>query len=100
LERFGACLSVTGYAVWENGTVVLRASTVWLRGAKLWGGRIVKATIKAILEGGTRLPVSYRQETALIYRWQIVGEARSLTLERGKREGQAEMWSGPFFFWR
>jgi hypothetical protein len=76
LERFGACLSVTGYAVWENATVVLRASTVWLRGVKLWGGRIVGATIKAIVEGGTRLRVSYGREKALIYVWQIVEEGR------------------------
>jgi hypothetical protein len=76
LERFGACLSVTGYAVWENGTVVLRASTVWLCGVKLWSGRIVEATIKAIVESETRLQVSYGQETALIYRWQIVEEGR------------------------
>jgi len=74
LERFGACLSVTGYAVWKNGTVVLRASTMWLFGVKLWGGRIVEVTIKAIVEGGTRLQVWYREETALISLWQIVEE--------------------------
>jgi hypothetical protein len=78
LERFGACLSVTGYAVWENGTVVLRASTVWLRGVKLWGGRIVEATIKAIVDTteGVRLQVSFGDETARIYLWQIVEESR------------------------
>jgi len=43
---------------------------------KLWGGRIVEATIKAIVESETRLQVSYGQETALIYRWQIVEEGR------------------------
>jgi hypothetical protein len=68
LERFGASLSITGYAVWENGTVVLRASTVWLRGVKLWGGRIVEATIKAVVEttDGVRLPMSFGEATALI----------------------------------
>jgi len=74
LERFGACLSVTGYAVWENGTVVLRASTMWLLGVKLGQNRGV--TIKAIVEGGTRLQVWYREETALISLWQIVEEGR------------------------
>jgi len=34
------------------------------------------ATIKAIVEGATRLQVSYGQETALIYLWQIVEEGR------------------------
>jgi hypothetical protein len=78
LERFGACLSVTGYAVWENGTVVLPASTVWLRGVKLGGGRIVEATIKAIVDAteDVRLPVSFGDETVRIYLWQIVEESR------------------------
>jgi hypothetical protein len=41
-------------------------------------GRIVKATIKAILETteGVRLQVSFGSETALIYPWQIVLEDR------------------------
>jgi hypothetical protein len=43
---------------------------------KLSGGRIVQATIKAILETteGVRLQVSFGNETALIYPWQIVIE--------------------------
>ena len=59
--------------MWENGTVVLRASTVWLRGVKLWGGRIVEATIKAIVDAteGVRLQVSVDDETARIYLWHI-----------------------------
>ena len=45
---------------------------------KLSGGRIVEATIKAIRETteGERLQVSFGEETALIYPWQIVIEAR------------------------
>ena len=45
---------------------------------KLSGGRIVEAPIKAILETteGVRLQVSFGDETALIYPWQIVKEAR------------------------
>jgi hypothetical protein len=41
---------------------------------KLSGGRIVQATIKAILEktDGVRLQVSFGEETALIYLWQVV----------------------------
>jgi len=44
---------------------------------KLSGGRIVEATIKAVVETteGVRLQVSFGNETALIYRWQIVIEA-------------------------
>jgi hypothetical protein len=44
---------------------------------KLSGGRIVEATIKAVVETteGTRLQVSFGNETALIYPWQIVIEA-------------------------
>jgi hypothetical protein len=40
---------------------------------KLSGGRIVEATIKAIRETteGVRLQVSFGEETALIYPWQI-----------------------------
>jgi hypothetical protein len=43
---------------------------------KLSGGRIVEATIKAILEktDGVRLQVSFGEETALIYSWQVVLE--------------------------
>jgi hypothetical protein len=45
---------------------------------KLSGGRIVEATIKAVVEttDGTRLQFSFGEETALIYPWQIVIEAR------------------------
>jgi hypothetical protein len=45
---------------------------------KLSGGRIVEATIKAIRETteDVRLQVSFGDETALIYPWQIVIEAR------------------------
>jgi hypothetical protein len=41
---------------------------------KLSGGRIVEATIKAVVEptNGVRLQVSFGEETALIYPWQIV----------------------------
>jgi hypothetical protein len=40
---------------------------------KLSGGRIVQATIKAILEttDGMRLQVSFGSETELIYPWQM-----------------------------
>ena len=45
---------------------------------KLSGGRIVEATIKAIVDTteGARLQVSFGNETALIYLWQIVEEVR------------------------
>jgi hypothetical protein len=38
------------------------------------GGRIVEATIKAVVETteGVRLQVSFGSETALIYPWQMV----------------------------
>jgi hypothetical protein len=41
---------------------------------KLSGGRIVGATIKAVVETteGVRLQVSFGNETALIYPWQMV----------------------------
>jgi len=41
---------------------------------KLSGGRIVEASIKAVVDttDGTRLQVSFGEETALIYLWQIV----------------------------
>jgi hypothetical protein len=43
---------------------------------KLSGGRIVQATIKAVVETteGVRLQVSFGEEMALIYPWQIVIE--------------------------
>jgi hypothetical protein len=42
--------------------------------AKLSGGRIVQATIKTVVEttNGVRLQVSFGEETARIYLWQIV----------------------------
>ena len=45
---------------------------------KLSGGRIVEATIKAVIDttDGVRLQVSFGDETARIYLWQIVGEVR------------------------
>jgi hypothetical protein len=44
---------------------------------KLSGGRIVEATIKAVVETteGIRLQVSFGNEAALIYPWQIIKEA-------------------------
>jgi hypothetical protein len=41
---------------------------------KLSGGRIAEAVVKAITEStdGVRLQVSFGNETALIYLWQIV----------------------------
>jgi hypothetical protein len=63
-------LSVAGYAAKENSTVgLIRAVLV-----KLSGGRIVEATIKAVVETteGVRLQVSFGNETALIYSWQMV----------------------------
>jgi hypothetical protein len=55
-------------------------------------GRIVKATIKAILETteGVRLQVSFGSETALIYPWQIVLEDRYWDEELRRRGG----WNG------
>jgi hypothetical protein len=45
---------------------------------KLSGGRIVEATVKAIVDrtDSVRLQDSFGDETALIYLWQIVKEAR------------------------
>ena len=45
---------------------------------KLSGGRIVQATIKALVDTteGVRLQVSFGDETARIYLWQIVEEVR------------------------
>jgi hypothetical protein len=45
---------------------------------KLSGGRIVEATIKAVVESteGQRLQVSFGDETARIYLWQIVEKSR------------------------
>ena len=45
---------------------------------KLSGGRIAEAAVKAITEStdGVRLQVSFGEETALIYLWQIVEEVR------------------------
>jgi hypothetical protein len=43
---------------------------------KVSAGRIVEATIKAVVEttDGVRLQVSFGEETALIYPWQIFEE--------------------------
>jgi hypothetical protein len=43
---------------------------------KLLGGRIAEATVKAVIEttNGVRLQVSFGEETARIYEWQIVKE--------------------------
>jgi hypothetical protein len=45
---------------------------------KLSGGRIVEATIKAIIDTteGVRLQVSFGDETALVYLWQLVKDSR------------------------
>jgi hypothetical protein len=45
---------------------------------KLSGGRIVEGTIKAIVDTteGVRLQVSFGDETAKIFLWQIVEETR------------------------
>jgi hypothetical protein len=45
---------------------------------KLSGGRIVEATVKAVVDTteGVRLQVSFGNETARIYGWQIVEEIR------------------------
>jgi len=45
---------------------------------KLTGGRLVDAEIKAIIEtaDGKRLEVSFGEETARIYLWQIVENLR------------------------
>jgi hypothetical protein len=42
--------------------------------AKLTVGRIVEATVEAVVEttNGVRLQVSFGDETAQIYEWQIV----------------------------
>lgn len=43
---------------------------------KLSGGRIVEATVKAVVDttDGLHLQVSFGNETALIYIWQVVEE--------------------------
>lgn len=67
-------MSIAGYTAKENSTVgLIRAVLV-----KLSGGRIVEATIKAVVEttAGVRLQMSFEEETARIYLWQIVIEAR------------------------
>jgi hypothetical protein len=45
---------------------------------KLLGGKIVEATIKAVTDttDGVRLQVSFGEETARIYLWQIVEDPR------------------------
>jgi hypothetical protein len=44
----------------------------------LSGGRIVEAVVKAVVDSteGVRLQVSFGEETALIYLWQVVEEGR------------------------
>jgi hypothetical protein len=44
---------------------------------KLSGGRIVEATIKAVIEttDGVRLQVSFGDETARVYEWQMANPA-------------------------
>jgi len=46
---------------------------------KLSGGRVVEATIKALVDTteGTRLQVSFGEETALIYLWQVAERTAS-----------------------
>jgi hypothetical protein len=41
---------------------------------KLSGGRIVEAVVKAVVDTseGLRLQVSFGEETALVYLWQVV----------------------------
>ena len=43
---------------------------------KLSGGRLEEAVVKAVVEktGGVRYQVSFQNETALIYAWQVVVE--------------------------
>jgi phage FluMu protein gp41 len=45
---------------------------------KLSGGRLVEAEIKAVVETteGKRLQVSFGEETARIYPWQVVDKSR------------------------
>ncbi len=45
---------------------------------KLTGGRLVDAEIKAVVEAteGKRLQVSFGEETARIYLWQVVEKLR------------------------
>jgi hypothetical protein len=45
---------------------------------KLSGGRIVESTVKAVVDttDGVRLQVSFGNETALIYLWQIAEGGR------------------------
>jgi hypothetical protein len=54
---------------------------------KLSGGRIVEAVVKAITEStdGDRLQVSFGNETALIYLWQVVKTNNADTATRKSR---------------
>lgn len=58
----------------ENAATMRKYKVGDRRQAKLSGGRILEATIKAVVETteGVRLQVSFGEETALIYPWQIV----------------------------
>jgi hypothetical protein len=67
---------------------------------KASGGRNVQAPIKAVVETteGVRLQVSFGEDTALIYPWQIVVEARGGRLQRhrarnGVSESMQQFWS-------
>jgi hypothetical protein len=64
--RRSASPGTTDYEVGEHVIVLLS------------GGRLVDAEIKAIIETtqGTRLQVSFGDETARIYLWQIVEKLR------------------------
>jgi hypothetical protein len=59
---------------------------------KLSGGRIVEATIKAIVDTteGVRLQVSFGDETARIYLWQTVDGPTNRVLLPGNTEQQSE----------
>jgi hypothetical protein len=65
-------LSLAGFQVTLIGRIWVTPEV------KLSGGRIVEATIKAVVETteGVRLQVSFGDDTALIYPWQIIIEAR------------------------
>jgi hypothetical protein len=55
--------------------------------AELSGGRIVEATVMAVINktDGTRLQVSFGHETALIYLWQVVKTISADTATRKSR---------------
>jgi hypothetical protein len=55
--------------------------------AELSGGRIVEATVMAVINktNGTSLQVSFGHETALIYLWQVVKTISADTATRKHR---------------